>query len=147
MASLSGKSLILASLAVTPLLLGSAGAVALEPIELLGKHVFFDKKLSIPANKQSCASCHDPGRGWVLPDAAINAKTVVAPGAKPHALGSLKPPANAYASFSPPFRSDSNVPPGGFVLPWLGGNFWDGRAEGCGARSGTPCPVAPPGGR
>ena len=30
--------------------------------------------------------------------------------------------------------------------PWLGGTFWDGRAEGCGATSGT-CPVAPSGGQ
>ena len=143
LANLSGKSLVAASLAVAPLLLGSAGAFALESIELLGKNVFFDKKLSIPANKQSCASCHDPKRGWVLPNSKINLTTVVAPGAKPHALGSLKPPANAYASFSPPFRNvPLGGPPGGPpVLPWLGGNFWDGRAEGCGALSDTSCPV------
>jgi cytochrome c peroxidase len=132
--------LILASVTATPLLFWSAGAGALEPIESLGKNIFFDEKLSIPANKQGCASCHDPAKGWILPNSTINATTVVAPGAKPHAVGNIKPPANAYASFSPPFRSGSFGP----IVPWEGGNFWDGRAEGCGATSGAQCPVAVP---
>jgi cytochrome c peroxidase len=128
------KSLIVAAVVAMPLFFWSAGAAALEPIELLGKNIFFDE-ISIPGNKQACASCHDPAKGWILPDSTINSSTVVAPGAKPHALGSLKPPSNAYASFSPPFRPFPNP----FIPPWEGGNFWDGRAEGCGATSG-PCP-------
>lgn len=119
-----------------------AGAAALEPLELLGKHVFFDDNLSRPAERQACASCHDPARGWVLPNSKINRTTVVAPGARPRRLGSIKPPTNAYASFSPPFASS----PAPFVAPWRGGTFWDGRAEGCGATTG-PCPAAPPGGQ
>jgi cytochrome c peroxidase len=141
-ATLFTKCLTLASVAATPLLFWPTGAGALEPIEALGKSIFFDEKLSIPANKQACASCHDPARGWILPNSAINASTVVAPGAKPHALGNIKPPANAYASFSPPFRPGNF---GQFVLPWEGGNFWDGRAEGCGANSGASCPTTPEG--
>jgi cytochrome c peroxidase len=118
-----------------------ASAATLTPIELLGKHIFFDEKLSMPP-KQSCASCHDPARGWILPNSAINSSTVVAPGARPHALGNIKPPSNAYASFSPPFRfKDFDS----FLPPWEGGNFWDGRAEGCGATAG-PCPAASPAG-
>jgi cytochrome c peroxidase len=137
--------LVVASLTAMSLLLWSSDAAALEPIELLGKHIFFDEKLSIPANKQACASCHDPARGWVLPNSAISRSTVVAPGAKPHASGNIKTPTNAYASFSPPFRSASGF--GG--PPWAGGNFWDGRAEGCGRSSAVPnpsCPVANPAG-
>jgi cytochrome c peroxidase len=134
MMSLHTKSLIVAAVVAMPLFFWSAGAVALEPIELLGKNIFFDEKLSIPSNKQACASCHDPAKGWILPNSRINSTTVVAPGAAPHALGNIKPPSNAYASFSPPFR-----PAGGFT-PFVGGNFWDGRAEGCGATSG-PCPT------
>ena len=137
------RSLILASAAATPLFVWSATASALEPIEALGKNIFFDEKLSIPANKQACASCHDPAKGWILPNSTINSTTVVAPGAKPHALGNIKPPANAYASFSPPFRPGNFGP---FTAPWEGGNFWDGRAEGCGATSSTQCPVADPAG-
>jgi cytochrome c peroxidase len=135
MMSLHTTSLVVASVVAMPLFFWSAGAAALEPIELLGKQIFFDDQLSIPGNKQACASCHDPARGWILPDSTINSSTVVAPGAQPHALGNLKPPSNAYASFSPPFRPfpNSSIP------PWEGGNFWDGRAEGCGATSG-PCP-------
>ncbi|WP_159710863.1 cytochrome-c peroxidase [Geminicoccus flavidas] len=134
------KCLILTSAALTPPFL-SADAGALEPIEALGKNIFFDEKLSIPANKQACASCHDPAKGWILPNSTINATTVVAPGAKPHAVGNIKPPANAYASFSPPFRSGNFGP---FTPPWEGGNFWDGRAEGCGATAGAKCPTAAP---
>ncbi len=123
-----------------PLGLRAAEPPPLTPIQALGKNVFFDDSLSRPSNKQACASCHDPGRGWVLPDAGINRTTVVAPGAAPHAIGNIKTPPNAYASFSPPF-APSTVP----FVPFQGGNFWDGRAEGCGATLG-PCPVAPPGG-
>lgn len=101
-------SLIVAGVVAMPLFFWSAGAAALEPIELLGKQIFFDDRLSIPGNKQACASCHDPARGWILPDSTINSSTVVAPGAQPHALGNLKPPSNAYASFSPPFRPFPN---------------------------------------
>jgi cytochrome c peroxidase len=136
------KFVIAASAAALPLLLNCAEAVALEPIELLGKQVFFDDHLSTPSNKQACASCHAPARGWILPNSEINRTTVVAPGAAPHALGNIKPPANAYASLSPPFRFS----PAPFVPPWQGGTFWDGRAEGCGATTG-PCPVAPTGGQ
>jgi cytochrome c peroxidase len=136
--NLSTKSLIVASGMVMPVLLWSARAVALTPIELLGKNIFFDE-ISIPGNKQACASCHDPAKGWILPNSAINSSTVVAPGAKPHAVGNIKPPSNAYASFSPPFRSGNFGP----IPPWEGGNFWDGRAEGCG-KTGGPCPAASP---
>ena len=133
--NLNTKALIVASVTTTPLFFWSIGAAALTPIELLGKNIFFDE-ISIPGNKQACASCHDPAKGWILPNSAINSSTVVAPGAKPHALGNIKPPSNAYASFSPPFRRSSNP----FAPPWEGGNFWDGRAEGCGATGGS-CPV------
>jgi cytochrome c peroxidase len=125
---------------VVSLGLGATEASALTPGETaliaLGKNVFFDDKLSHPSNKQACASCHNAARGWVLPNSKINAKTVVAPGAAPHAVGSIKTPSNAYASFSPPFAATS--PP--VIPPFRGGNFWDGRAEGCGATNGV-CPV------
>ena len=140
MMNLNTKSLIVASVVATPLFFWSAGAAALTPIELLGKDIFFDQ-ISIPGNTQGCVSCHDPAKGWILPNSAINGNTVVAPGAKPHALGSIKTPSNAYASFSPSFRSGNFGP----IPPWEGGNFWDGRAEGCGA-TGGPCPAAVPAG-
>lgn len=124
------KSFLLASVTSAPFILSAGNVVALDAIEELGKNIFFDK-ISRPEDQQACASCHDAANGWILPNASINATTVVAPGAKPHALGSIKPPSNAYASFSPPFRRATGFP------PWEGGNFWDGRAEGYGATGAT----------
>ena len=124
------KRTVIASLAVAPWLLSSVGAVELTPLETLGKHIFFDP-ISIGTNRISCASCHDPGKGWILPDSTINSTTVVAPGAAALTQGSIKTPPNAYSTFSPIFQPDPNTPP--FVVPWKGGNFWDGRAEGYGS--------------
>jgi cytochrome c peroxidase len=108
-----------------------AQAANLSALEELGKRVFFDP-ISRPAGKQSCSSCHDPSAGWTGPDSLINTTIVAVPGAAFHssggtAIGGLKPPSNAYASFSPPF-SDLGGPPTGH----FGGNFWDGRSEGRG---------------
>ena len=131
---LATRSVMLAVLAATPLALWPAAARALTPqdaLELLGKNVFFDTNLSKPESSQACASCHDPAKGWILPNSEINNTIVVAPGAKRHRLGSIKTPPNAYASLIPSFRAA----PSPFLAPWLGGNFWDGRAEGCGAKS------------
>ena len=129
---------LLAAAVTNAILVMSASAAdpkPLTPIEALGKAVFFDARLSRPRSRQACASCHDPAHGWVLPNAQVNRTTVVAPGAAPHAVGSIKTPSNAYASFSPPFASTGQI-----ATPFRGGNFWDGRAEGCGA-TGGPCPV------
>jgi cytochrome c peroxidase len=101
----------------------------LTALELLGKNVFFDKQLSTPRGKQSCASCHEPAVGFVLPLSNVNATTVGAPGAQPGQVGTRKAQTNAYASFSPVFQEDPAILPRGLK----GGNFWDGRAEGCGA--------------
>ena len=101
-------------------------APGLRPIEALGKNLFF-YEISLPGNNQACASCHDPARVWMLPNSTINSSTVVAPSAKPHAVGNIKPPSSAYANFCPPFRA---ISPNLFVPPWQGGSFWDGRAEG-----------------
>ena len=141
MASICGKLLTMAAIAAVPLSLHSreANAVELTPIEKLGKAVFFDTSLSVPGQKQGCVSCHSPAKGWVFPDAAVNGTTVVAPGAAPHRLGGIKPPSNAYASKSPVFQEGDF---GTFAPGFVGGNFWDGRAEGCGGAPGSKCPVS-----
>jgi cytochrome c peroxidase len=100
----------------------------LTPIEKLGKHIFFDNKISIPSNKLSCSGCHEPTKGWIHPESKINEHQVVANGAKPHTFGTIKPPMNAYATFSPIFSSS----------PAIGGALWNGRAEGYGAGTGQP---------
>lgn len=90
--------------------------------ESLGKAIFFDK-ISKP-DSMSCAECHSPTVGWTGPIPGINKKGGVYRGAVPMRFGNRKPPASAYATFSPVFHYDEEA--GLFV----GGNFWDGRATG-----------------
>lgn len=45
---------------------GISTAATLEPIEQLGKSIFFDKNLSINKN-QACVACHAPEVGWTGP--------------------------------------------------------------------------------
>lgn len=110
------------------LLGGTAGtasaqkAVPLAPIEQFGKALFFDATLSMNGD-QSCASCHDPSVGWTGPDAAVNAHGAVYEGSNPGTFGDRKPPSAAYAGDSLPLRYDT-------TLGWVGGMFWDGRADG-----------------
>ena len=116
----------LSSIASCALALGvglSANSLALEPIEELGKHIFFDR-ISAGPPRQSCASCHDPAVGWTGAISGFNIHGAVYPGAEPRAFGDRKPPTSAYATFSPNFSFDPGL--GRFV----GGNLWDGRATG-----------------
>ena len=99
------------------------GAVALSPMEELGKLLFFDEDLSLNGN-QSCASCHAPEWGWVGPDSMVNAHGAVDEGSVPGAFGDRKPPTAAYGGNSPILYYDAK---GGV---WVGGMFWDGRAAG-----------------
>ncbi|MGA8294113.1 MAG: cytochrome c peroxidase, partial [Rhodoplanes sp.] len=95
---LCGSALTAAALAIT---LGAPPASAIDygyplsDLELLGKNVFFDKQLSTPRGKQSCASCHEPKVGWVLPLSDVNETTVGAPGAQPGRQGRRKVQTNA----------------------------------------------------
>lgn len=97
-------------------------AAELSPREELGKMIFFDTNLSEPAG-QACATCHGPAVGWSGPDSDINAATAVYPGALEPRFGNRKPPVAAYAGNSPILYRDEE---GTFV----GGMFWDGRADG-----------------
>lgn len=124
-----------ASLILPPLLLCTppASAQDRDALILLGKNIFFDKQLSTPRGKQSCASCHDPRVGWTLPLGKINGTTVGAPGAQPGALGGRKPQNNSYVQG---FLGEYT--PGALGPITTGGAFWDGRAEGCGASTNDP---------
>jgi cytochrome c peroxidase len=124
-----------ASLILPPLLLCTppASAQDRDALILLGKNIFFDKQLSTPRGKQSCASCHDPRVGWTLPLGKINETTVGAPGAQPGALGGRKPQNNSYVAG---FLGEYTPGPLGPIT--TGGAFWDGRAEGCGASTNDP---------
>jgi cytochrome c peroxidase len=103
-------------------------STSLNPMEQLGKELFFDK-ISEP-NSMSCADCHAPSTGFTGPIPGINSKGAVYRGAVPQRFGNRKPPAASYATFSPVFYFDDGE--GLFI----GGNFWDGRATG--ERLGNP---------
>ena len=94
----------------------------LNPIELLGKNIFFDK-ISVP-NNMSCADCHDPKVGFTGPNPGINKHGAVYRGADGQSFGNRKPPSAAYATFSPVLYYDA------VEEIFVGGNFWDGRATG-----------------
>lgn len=100
------------------------GAFVLSQKALLGRRLFFDATLSVPAG-QSCASCHAPEAGFTFPDSAVNARFGTAPGAVAGRFGFRAVPTISYAAMlpeGPPRRtrlSDALV----------GGLFWDGRAD------------------
>jgi cytochrome c peroxidase len=102
--------------------LKKAPTFPLNPLEELGKELFFDK-ISDPG-RQSCAFCHAPEVGFTGANPGINLLTAVYPGAIPRRFGNRKPPSAAYATLSPVFHFDAAE--GLFI----GGNFWDGRATG-----------------
>ena len=109
---------------------------SLQPIEKLGKKIFFDEHLSINRN-QSCATCHVPEVGWVGDDPEINEHGAVYEGSIKGEFGNRKPPSSAYATLSPLFYADfgnrllgDNDTELAVDPLFVGGNFWDGRATG-----------------
>lgn len=90
----------------------------------LGREVFFDSSLSSGGN-QSCATCHDPAKGFADPLATETSP--VSQGSVGGEFGSRNAPTIAYTSFSPIFglafsqtvETDSK---------YEGGQFVDGRA-------------------
>jgi cytochrome c peroxidase len=95
----------------------------LNPLEELGKIIFFDENLSTPPG-QSCATCHAPEVGFTGPDSTINASQAIYPGAVFVRAGNRKPPSAAYGGDSPVLYYDE------YEGVWIGGMFWDGRATG-----------------
>jgi cytochrome c peroxidase len=90
-----------------------------QALESLGQALFFDTSLS-RNRTQSCASCHDPARGFS--DPGTNSQSgAVSLGDDGHSLGDRNAPSVTYAAFSPAFHRDSEG-------HYVGGQFWDGRA-------------------
>ena len=102
---------------------GYSQALALSPLEELGKRMFFDRTLSDPPG-QGCVTCHLPTAGWTGDTSEINEGPAVYPGAVHERSGNRKPPTVAYATFSPVFHYDAEE------QLFVGGNFWNGRATG-----------------
>jgi len=101
----------------------ASDTTSLNPKELLGKHLFFDAKLSVPEG-QSCASCHAPEVGFTGPGEEINKAGGVYEGATKGRFGNRKPPTSSYGGDSPVLHFDKKE------KAWVGGMFWDGRATG-----------------
>jgi cytochrome c peroxidase len=96
----------------------ATAAAALTEKEQLGSLLYFDKYLSLQ-HDQSCASCHFPDAGYDDPENNLP----VSEGSVDGLYGGRNSPAVAYAAASPPFQYVDEV---GYV----GGQFWDGRANG-----------------
>ena len=116
-------------LLVTFMILGTIGIVDAKPkkdaesMEELGELIYFDQYLSANKN-QSCASCHDPNTGFVDPlNIRLPETFVSSAGSDPTLFGGRNSPMAAYALNSPNFFFNA-----GEGL-WIGGQFWDGRAD------------------
>ena len=105
------------------LLAAASTSQALTAKQKVGRSLFFDTALSEPAG-QACAACHAGNVGWTGPDASVNRAGAVYPGAFPGRAGNRKPPAAAYAGYSPRLHYVNST------TGWVGGTFWDGRATG-----------------
>lgn len=90
----------------------------------LGKKIFFDVNLSSNSN-QSCASCHDPLKGFADPD--VTALAPVSEGSVGGEFGNRNAPTIAYASFSPEFGLSTTAKTSEDGSKYEGGQFLDGR--------------------
>ena len=93
----------------------------------LGMKLYFDTNLSLNRN-QSCASCHDPYTAFTDPEQTVP----VSNGSDPSLFGGRNAPSAAYAAFSPFFYWD------GTEGMFIGGQFWDGRANTLADQAGGP---------
>ncbi|MCX5581649.1 cytochrome-c peroxidase [Kaistia terrae] len=98
-------------------------------LEALGAQLFVDPDLSWNRT-QSCATCHDPDRGFIDPrdNAAGGAVSLGDDGLS---LGSRNTPTVTYATFTPPFHKGANG-------DYFGGQFRDGRASDLEEQAGQP---------
>ncbi|MBU2485400.1 MAG: methylamine utilization protein MauG [Alphaproteobacteria bacterium] len=96
-----------------------------EALATLGEILLFDSNLSLHRT-QSCATCHDPGRGFT--DSRGLAASL---GDDGKSLGDRNAPTAAYAALVPPLHR-------GRDSQWVGGLFHDGRAPTLEDQTGGP---------
>lgn len=114
------------------LLLLSLGTSAKEhPLEsitkeTLGKQLFFDTILS-KSHTQSCATCHNPNAAFI--DNRENNSGSL--GHDNFSLGDRNTPTAAYANQTPSFHKNAQD-------EYVGGLFWDGRADDLAEQAGGP---------
>ena len=97
-------------------------------LEKLGEALFHDENLSMNRT-QSCASCHSPAQGFS--DPRRSAEGAFSLGDDGDSLGNRNAPTASYAAFIPPFHQNSGA-------MWIGGLFWDGRANSLEEQAGGP---------
>ncbi|GAB6905661.1 putative Cytochrome c peroxidase [Desulfosarcina cetonica] len=98
----------------------------LDNMEVLGKKLYTDTKLSLNEN-QSCQTCHHPAAKFADPQNRMDPVMFpVSDGSDPTLFGGRNAPTAAYAGFSP--QMDCAFVGG--ELFCTGGLFWDGRATG-----------------
>ena len=113
---------VLASMIFSAAAVSAGPPSSLSRTELLGRHLFKDKNLSYNGT-QSCQVCHHPFAGFADRRNAINPETsVVSIGADGVSKGGRNAPTAAYAGYSPMLSLYDDE--------WVGGLFWDGRADG-----------------
>ncbi|MEO0813868.1 MAG: cytochrome c peroxidase, partial [Myxococcota bacterium] len=124
-----------------------AGPVPSSSLEELGEELFFDTALSVNRT-QSCATCHDPERGYV--DSRVDERgerLPVSQGDDGVSFGSRNAPSAAYAAFVPSYtvgsrqRFNKQTQNRLYSGP-LGGLFYDGRSSSLEEQSGGP-PLSP----
>ena len=98
--------------------------------ETLGKVLFMDKNLS-KNRTQSCATCHNPDAGFV-DDRQNGISKMASLGDDNKSLGDRQAPTASYAKFSPYFYFDEKK------QKYIGGQFWDGRANTLEEQAGGP---------
>ena len=89
----------------------------------LGRAIFFDTNLSVPAGT-SCASCHDPARGFA---GNHGSSSGVPLGSRPHHFARRSTPSVLYLPFVRQFHLhwEEDAP----LVDAYGGFFWDGRTD------------------
>lgn len=114
--------------AVMALCIGATAQSDPLTLERLGDALFHDENLSMNRS-QSCASCHDPEQGFS--DPRRSADGAFSLGDDAESLGNRNAPTASYAAFVPPFHQNANG-------EWIGGLFWDGRANSLEDQAGGP---------
>jgi cytochrome c peroxidase len=104
-------------------------AVREQKLRDLGQALFFDVNLSLD-RQQSCATCHDPARAFTdWRESGVGAAASM--GGDMHTLGDRNAPTISYASLIPALQLNQNG-------DYVGGLFWDGRADTLEEQAGGP---------
>ena len=100
----------------------------------LGKALYFDKSLSFNRT-MSCATCHAPAKGFI-DERESPIGHAAALSADNDFIATRNVPTNAYAAFSPTFKSI--LGDNGTDIIYIGGQFLDGRAKDLKAQAKGP---------